>query len=243
MRTLLNYGLLSVFAASIVGAQGHGGGHHGGGGGAGFSSSRPMSSGFSGYSGARALPPASSGLRSPASGYSGINYGAYQNSIHYPARPPYCTYSGVTRGYRVGRPYRYGLAFYPVFGYGDSWYDPSYYAPYDQYPQYDQYSAYPMQDPSVGMTPNYYPPIPYAGDPIPPQSDPTPPGSPIVVILKSGQRIEMQSYGIMNNLLWDFSRPNSRRIPLASIDVAASVKATEAVGGSFPEEFFEGLPK
>jgi hypothetical protein len=178
-------------------------------------------------------------LRAPASGYSGINLGAYQNSIHYGWAP------GPTRVNRtIGRRYgSYGLAYYPYFGYGgDNWYDPSYYAPYDQYPQYEQYPQYPMGDPGVGTMQNYYPPIPYDGGPLPQESDPQLPGSPIVVVLKSGQKIEMQSYGIMNNLLWDFSRPNSRRIPLASIDVAASVKATEAAGGTFPEQFFAANP-
>jgi hypothetical protein len=224
-----------------------GGGHHGGSsgfGGGGFSShaSRP-SSGYSGVTGYRSTIPSANF----SSGYSQANSNSYR----------YGAYSGLNRINRtIGRPVRYpyyGFAYYPLFGFNDGFYDPSnYYEPYSPYAPDVQYGLPP--DPSVEMLGNPYPQAPYPEQypgpsqyPGPynavPYSDPAPPAVPIIVVLKTGQKIEILNYGIMNNLLWDFSKPNSRRIPLSSIDVPASVKATEAAGGSFPEEFFEALPR
>ncbi len=241
---------MSATALLLAQHGGGGGGHHGGGGSGGFSggfAARSSGSASSGFSSGRATAPSSSYQpRSYGYGYGSATRGTYSYS------------TGVNRtlggrygngyGYGYGRRYGYyGLAYYPVFGYGDSWYDPSYYAPYDQYAPYEEYPQYGlMQDPNVEAMGNPYPPQgPYYMAPPPaPVNDPPPaPSAPIVVVLKNGQRIQMQSYGIMNGLFWDFSRPNSQRIPMASIDVAASVKATQEAGGSFPEEFFEGSPR
>jgi len=58
---------------------------------------------------------------------------------------------------------------------------------------------------------------------------------PVAVILKSGQHYSVQSYAVMNGFFWDFSKQPVRKIPLSSIDVPASVKATEANGTEFPD--------
>jgi hypothetical protein len=241
MRTLLKYWLLTMTAGGVLMAQ-HGGGHHGGGGGSfgggGGFASRPSAPAYGGFNSGRAAPP-SFGAQPRSYGYGGTygNPGRYGSTV------------GPNRINRtLGRRYGYyGLAYYPAFGYGDSWYDPSYYPPYDQYASGEQYpQSGLMQAPAVETMGNgYYPQAPYDAAPAVPYGAPDAPpapAAPIVVVLKNGQKVEMQSYGIMNGLLWDFSRPNSRRIPLASIDVAASVKASEAVGGSFPEEFFAVNP-
>jgi hypothetical protein len=65
--------------------------------------------------------------------------------------------------------------------------------------------------------------------------DAPPPVAPITVVLRDGQRLQVASYAVMNQVFWDFSRQPARRIPVANIDVAASTKATEAAGGEFPE--------
>jgi hypothetical protein len=62
-----------------------------------------------------------------------------------------------------------------------------------------------------------------------------PPVAPITVVLRDGQRLQVASYAVMNQVFWDFSQQPARRIPVANIDVAASAKATEAAGGEFPE--------
>ncbi len=255
MRMLLKFLVSTIAAAGLLLAQhGGGGGHHGGGGGFGGGFASHSSGGYSGFSSGRSAAPSTS-YQPRSYSYNYGNYGAANRGTY-----GYGYATGVNRtigrrygygygGYGYGRRYGYyGLAYYPVFGYGDSWYDPSYYPPYDQYAPYDEYPAYgpAMQDPNVELmgsnnyAPGNYQQGPYYMAPPAPaaSNDALPPANPIVVVLKNGQRVQMQSYGIMNGLLWDFSRPNSKRIPMASIDVAASVKATQEVGGSFPEQFF-----
>jgi hypothetical protein len=65
-----------------------------------------------------------------------------------------------------------------------------------------------------------------------PAPEPAPPA--VTVVLRSGQKIQVQNYAIMGDSFWDFSHQPARRIPLANVDVAASTKATEAGGGQFP---------
>jgi hypothetical protein len=60
------------------------------------------------------------------------------------------------------------------------------------------------------------------------------PAKPITVVLQGGQQFEVGSYAVMNGTLWDFSKTPARKIPLSSIDVAASTKATEESGAEFP---------
>jgi hypothetical protein len=63
---------------------------------------------------------------------------------------------------------------------------------------------------------------------------PPSPGAPLILILQNGQQLKLQSYGLMNQTLWDFSAQPARSIPLSDINVTASQRATEAVGGEFP---------
>jgi hypothetical protein len=70
--------------------------------------------------------------------------------------------------------------------------------------------------------------VPSAGDP--PQNDP-----PITLVLTNGNKLTMQSYAVMNGNFWDFSRQPARKIPLNTVDLAASKQATEASGAEFPE--------
>jgi hypothetical protein len=71
--------------------------------------------------------------------------------------------------------------------------------------------------------------VPYGGDPAS-ASQP-----PIVVVLKNGQRLPVQSYAVMNGLIWDFSKQPVRKIPVSTVDIAESVKASEANGTEFPD--------
>jgi hypothetical protein len=243
MRMLLKYCLLLTGIAGLVAAQHGGGGHSSGGGGhssGGFHSSSPMSrpsGGYSGFSSPRVVAPPPIGLQPYASGFTGINRGAYNNSIHYGWPPNTSATRPIRRPARYGY-YPYGFGYYPSlgYGYGDGFYDDS--------ANYGSYAA--MPDPNVETGPgSYYPPIPYDSNPqqLQPAPPADPPASPIVVILKNGQRLEVQSYAIMNGFFWNFSKQNSKRIPLANIDLAASVKATEDAGGSFPEEPFAANPR
>jgi hypothetical protein len=78
--------------------------------------------------------------------------------------------------------------------------------------------------------------------PVPPQLPsqaaapprPSSPGAPLILILQNGQQLKLQSYGVMNQTLWDFSAQPARSIPISDINVTASQRATEAVGSEFP---------
>ncbi len=251
MRMLLKVSLLVVGAAGFLAAQHGGGGHgggggfHGGGGGGGFHSSAPAarSSGYYRSNSAVVPPPSYSGhltLSTPTAQFRYGN-GGITGSRSYFGRPP-------IRG-PIRRPY-YGFGLYPFlpFGYYDNdFYDPYYDSgpgvPY-AYPDQEQYAPQYEQppDPYYGA----YPPIPYAPYPDPQQQQPPPgdpPSTPITLVLKSGQKLEVQNYAIMDGVFWDFTKPNSKKILIANIDIPASAKATDAAGGAFPEEFFATNPR
>ena len=271
MRMLLKCSVLALSAASFLAAQrgggGHGGGgHFGGGGGGGFHASpgaaAPAARSFSGggYSGGgysssyrAVVPPASYGghLTFSTPGMPGTygNYSRYgQVGARPPLRPP------IRRP--IGYPY-YGFGLYPYLGlgyYGDGYgYDP-YYDSGSGVPYQDQYAPQyqPMMDPGAGYPPPdaAYPPVPYAPYPDQQQpltqgviSEPEAPSVPITIILKTGQKLIVQNYAIVNGMFWDFTKPNGKRFPMASIDVAASAKATDEAGGAFPEVFFVTNPR
>ena len=87
-----------------------------------------------------------------------------------------------------------------------------------------------MKDNAANSSPTIAPP---SGPPSPAPSDPA--AIPIQIVLRSGERITSKSYAVMSGMLWDFSSSRIRKIPIASVDVAASTKATEAAGAEFPE--------
>ncbi len=63
----------------------------------------------------------------------------------------------------------------------------------------------------------------------------TPPAPPVTLVLRDGQRLQVQNYAVSGNTFWDFTDRGTRRIPISTIDLAASVKATQANGGEFPQ--------
>jgi hypothetical protein len=54
-----------------------------------------------------------------------------------------------------------------------------------------------------------------------------------VVVLRTGKQFETTNYAIMDDTLWNFSAKPLQKIPLTSIDVAASQKANAARGVDF----------
>ena len=60
------------------------------------------------------------------------------------------------------------------------------------------------------------------------------PVAPITLVLRNGQELKVESFAVMNQTFWDFSRQPAKQIPLSTIDVGASEKATEANGAEFP---------
>jgi hypothetical protein len=159
-----------------------------------------------------------------------------------PIRPGgYRSGFGGRPGYGYGRQGRGAAVIVPVFpfydsgGYGDSG---GYYGdagappPPDAAPDYgppppaDYQSSYGPQDAP--------PPYPVERAPLT-HDEPVVNQPPITVVLQSGQQFVVQNYAVMNGLLWDFSKPAVRKIPLASIDLSASARATSAAGADFPE--------
>ena len=57
---------------------------------------------------------------------------------------------------------------------------------------------------------------------------------PITLVLRNGQQLQVQNYAVMDQTFWDLSKQSARKIPISSIDVSASTRATEAQGGEFP---------
>jgi hypothetical protein len=221
--------LIAALAISLQ-AQHAGGGHSASHGGSSFRSS------------GSSFRSSGSFNRAPVSGFSGVNRapGVYRGGSGVYNRPSNSRYG---RGYL---PYRRSYVPFIVGSYFNPFYDSSFDsgpAPYAAYgpdpaeqqqfgPEMPQFSAPPPYGPD-----GYYPaaPVPYAAPAAPPSSDPPPATVPAVtVVLRSGQKIEVQNYAIMGDSFWDFSRQPARRIPLSSVDIAASTKATEAGGGQFP---------
>jgi hypothetical protein len=73
--------------------------------------------------------------------------------------------------------------------------------------------------------------------PVPPASDSQQNDTavPVTVVLRNGQQIQVQNYAVMGQTFWDFSHRPARKIPIATIDIAASARATESKGGEFPQ--------
>jgi len=188
------------------------------------------------------LPPPT-GLIPPAAAYTGISPGAYKYQGSFGGR-----YGHGGGGALLAAP-----LYYPYLGYGSS---------LNTFPAYNEQidpnaQAFAAAQESLGeqirqlsaeldsvkrqVVPPPAPPVapaapqpppamaPYAGDPGA-ASQPA-----IVVVLKNGQRLPVQSYAVMNGLIWDFSKQPVRKIPVSNIDIAESVKASEANGTEFPD--------
>jgi len=173
--------------------------------------------------------PTPIGLQPTYSGYTGINRGAI----------PY----GIRRGDNRGRGYAGGYFAYPY-----------YYSGFDDYNSSSGYNQPVMQDHETANTANMlgdqvaqlseevnalrnqreaYQPRYNDLPPVP--EDPAPPAPAVTLLLHSGKQLQLKSYAVMGQDIWDFSAQPAKRISIASIDLNASRNATEANGGEFPE--------
>ena len=223
MRLVLRAFLFSTLAAwaatQLLAQRGSASGAHG-----------PAAHGVAPAGGGRAFPvtrgyPAPLGLQSPAAGYTGIRPGAL---------------SSRGTNFRDYRRVPYSYFFIPYydasFGYDNSGYDA-----YPYGPPIDP-NAQGMMDSGLGeqiqRLSAEIDQLKYgqaAQGPGYPQQDPQPPQVPITLVLRSGQQIQVQNYAVIDQIFWDFTKQPARKIPLSTIDVAASAKATEASGGEFPQ--------
>jgi hypothetical protein len=74
------------------------------------------------------------------------------------------------------------------------------------------------------------------------QETPQPPSPPLTVVLTNGKTLQVQNYAVMENALWDLSSQPVHKIPISSIDIPASTKASEANGTEFPNLSFAKSP-
>ncbi len=166
-----------------------------------------------------------------------------------PARAPGYRGSGVANRGRVGvyrrdyrhLPFAYWAApyYYPVLDYGDTGYSgnkPDY---YDTGDDPSSQAAMMAQNALMEQVQRLSAQVAQLqnGQPAQPQSNTQqqePPQVPVTLVLRNGQQLQVQNYAVMDQTFWDLSRQPVRKIPIASIDVAASAKATEASGGDFP---------
>jgi hypothetical protein len=243
---LLRSSLLALSVASGLLAQGYYGSRHGG------NSDVPQAQ--------RPTPPIPIGLQHQAAGFTGINSGVYGHNST--VRPMGSNEAIISRGNRTirradhdrgdRRRSSYGLPYYPIIGYGDALYDPAAYVTLSDSSaeQTAQVTANLLGEKIQNLTAEVQAlreeqrhlqqaPMMQPELASPEASIPT---KPMVLVLHSGKRVEVQNYAIMNGVLWDFNSPNAGRIPLESIDGPASEKATEAAGGSFPEASFAKNP-
>ena len=242
-HALLTFTILATFAA-ICPAQhaSSGGGHPYGA--APFSA--PVVRGTQPLGGGRNFPvvrgfgPPPLGLRAPAAGYSGIDPGALRPGGYFGTG----NYRHRNYGQSFYGAYPFFPAYYPPLAYGDSGYDA--YPPADTAldpgaqsalvnanvlgDQIQQLSA------EVEQLRNQQQPAgaPPTSDVAPSSQPAEPTAPPLTLVLRDGQRLQVQSYAVVDQTFWDFTNPTARKIPLANVDLAASAKATEANGGEFP---------
>ncbi len=225
MRFLSRSVLFSVLAAAVATNLLAQRGAHGG-----YASS-PGHSSFAahGYSAGRAPIAGYTGLRSPSAGYTGIRAGALRSR-------------GYGRDYRhVPYSYFFTPYYYPFLDYSDAPYGGS---PYDM-PDDPSAEAAIMAQNALGEQVQrlsaavdqlaYNQQAQQAASYPQAYSQPAPKVPPVMLVLRSGQTVEVQNYAVMDQTFWDFTGQPARKIPISSIDIAASTRATQAKGGEFPQ--------
>ena len=183
----------------------------------------------------RSFGPAPLGLRPPAAGYTGIDPGALRSRGFYRHRDyRHAPYAFVTPFYYPD--------YYPMLDYNDSGYDTSSPAGIDPAMESALANQNMLGEQIQRLTDevdqlreqqqtNAQPPASESGEPAPAE----PQAPPLTLVLRNGQQLQVQSYAVVDQTFWDFTNPAVRKIPLSSIDLAASAKATEANGGEFPQ--------
>jgi hypothetical protein len=110
------------------------------------------------------------------------------------------------------------------------------YAPPPPYQPAAPPAAYQPSAPPAPYQPPAAPSSEYQQQPaVPAQPEPVVVQPPITVVLQNGQKLVVQNYAVVDAMLWDFSKPVARKIPLSTIDVSASAIATYEAGGEFPQ--------
>jgi len=154
---------------------------------------------------------------------------------------------GFHEGFEGGRRHHYpgvfAFPFFPVTNWGayldesNPYYEqgappPEAYGP-NPYAAAPPPQAYYPQQPPPGLMPEPQQPVQQQQEPV--QQTPPEPQPPLVLVLQNGQKLELTNYAIVDNVLWDLSKPATHKIPLSTVNIPASEKATEDNGGEFPQ--------
>jgi hypothetical protein len=193
------------------------------------------------------IPASAGSIGIPASAYAGGNVPRNVYGTSTVASPWAPVSQNGKRNYRGGYGYGYGLPFFPFLATtGSSFDDNSYYPPpqpaegFDAPLAMDNGVGQQLQQLSAQLNDlqnqlNQKQAMPSQDSEPQPPAAPPPPAKPITVVLNNGQTVHVQDYAVMGNTLWDLSSQPVKKIPAASIDIPASIKATEATGIEFPE--------
>ncbi len=252
MRRLMAISAFALFLTVPVWAQ-HGGGGHGGvsgGHAGGFSGHASFSGGHvgggsfaggmrSGAGFSRGVSPAS---RSHVSGNPYLHNGFHGNNFHHGFNNHFRTYGFRNNcyGYRC---WGYGYGYPWGYGYYDPWWGDSG-SSYDDDYERDRAVANDMNQQSLEEQQMFRQEQAdgdrdlYARDPAPkPASSSQPQGTPImpatVLVYRDQHQKEVQNYAIVGQTLWNFAPQHTEKIPLADLDLGATVKANDDRGVTF----------
>jgi hypothetical protein len=144
--------------------------------------------------------------------------------------------------------WRYGWGAYPYWGWGTSygfypgwsWYgDPGAYDPSVAYDDANPGQPYaPVYPSTVYLAPNgavEYSQSPQSSGPADPPAAPklTDIPSDTVLVFRDGHTESVQNYGIAGKTVWVFTETRARKIPLSTIDIAATQRENQNRGSDF----------
>jgi hypothetical protein len=228
---------LSLIPAAVLGQRGGGGGHGGGFGGGGHGGFSSAHSGFSGHSGFSSSP-SFGGSRFSSSSGSHFSSGS-RNYGHYGYRGPY-----YGSGYRYRWPYAYSYYGYPYYGY-DPWWNAWWWdngpSSYDEDSMNQRQLASEMNQQNLEeqdwlRQQNSQDQDAYSRPPRPaqPAAESQPENDPAtVLVFRDQHQREIHNYAIADGILYNFTSTRTEKIPLAVIDVPATVKANDDRGVEF----------
>jgi hypothetical protein len=230
----LGVSLVPVYVCAQRGAGGHGGGGFAGGGHA----SVAAHAGFSGHSGF-----------SSGAGFGGSHVSSFSGSHFSSGTHNYGHYgynNGRYYGYGYRRsPYFYSYYGYPYYGYYDPWWNAWWWdngsSSYDEDSMNQRQMAAEMNQQNLEEQDwlrqrNYQDQDAYARPQRPaqpaaaaqPQNDPA-----TVLVFRDQQKREIHNYAIADGIVYNFTASRTEKIPLAVIDIPATIKANDDRGVEF----------